>query len=126
MNVFNPSKGGAESPHPEFNPRAVPAPAVLPEPAELSKGPVQSTLQAPGYERRQPVPPSFCPTAASAQRQREGAGGLVRAANDGPAEEEADWGGCPEKEQGAGRGPKGQTGAPKRGLAETGVAEHLS
>lgn len=71
------------------------------------------------------MPAVFCQTAAAAQRQREGTGGLVRASAHGPAEEEADWGGRLENNQGTGDRPEGQAGAPERGLTETGGAEVL-
>lgn len=70
--------------------------------------------------------PGFCQTAAAAQRQREGTGGLLRASAHGSAEEKADWRGRLTKEQGAGDGPEGQPGAPERGHTETGGAESLS
>lgn len=121
-----PSTGGAKGPDPKSDPGVVPAPGGLPEPAKLPEGLGQKALQAQGHERRQPVPPGVRQTAAAAQRQREGAGGLVRAPPHGPAEEKADRGGGLEKEQGADGGLEGQAGAPERGHTETGGAESLS
>lgn len=71
------------------------------------------------------MPPGLRQAAAEAQREREGAGGLVRASPHGPAEEEAGWGGGPEKEQGTGDGPEGHIGAPEREHKDTGGAEIL-
>lgn len=71
------------------------------------------------------MPAGIGQAAAAAQRQREGAGGLVRASAHGSAEEKAGWGGRLEKEQGAGYGSESQAGAPERGYTETRGAESL-
>jgi len=80
-------------------------------------------MQTEGHERRRSVPPGFHPAAAASQRQREGAGGLVRASPHGPAEAKAGRGGSFEKLQGASSGPEGQHGASERRRTETGGAE---
>lgn len=124
--IKNSSSGGAQGPHPQSDPGVVPAPEGPEEAACGAEGPGLQAPQAEGGERRQPLPAGFCQAAAAAQRQREGPGVLVRASAHLPAEEKTGRGGVLEEEQGAGRGPEGQRGAPEGGHAGTGGAESLS
>lgn len=118
--------GGAQGPYRKSDRRAVPASGGPQEPAKLHEGPVQQALPSQSRERCQPLPPGFPQPAASAQRQHEGTGGLVRASSGGSAEEETGGRGRLEKVQGARGGSEGLHVAPERGHTETRTAESLS